>query len=465
MILKMNLTLKQKIILTNISILIPIIAFIYIITFNTLSENLLDNSLKYLLKENTTMGAYIENLLESNKNPNKEEVFKSLSPFIATNLSNRFDTRVQIISNSGQIFYDSDKKQLSLYNLDIDKALEGSEAYIIKKIDGVPYIFLSTPIFYNNINCGVLRLILKNDSYGSILNNTLLIMILVSIISLGIGIILIYNFSKELVTPLLMLKDKTHEIANGNFGETIEIKSGDEVEDLANTFNIMSKNIDVYIKELKSAKIKQKKFFDNISHEFKTPLTAIIGFSEIIPKLSDKEKVIHSSSLIEKEGRRLLSLVEEILTISKGNKENFSIESTYIDIKSLIDECLSILSVNLQKYHIQVIKNYDNLFIYGDYDKTKQVFINILINSIKYSGCEYIKISSKNLNDRIEIYISDDGIGFDINNMSNINNIKGNGFGLNICKEILSTQNGSFKIESILDEGTTATLTFFKQRK
>lgn len=460
--LKMKLTLKQKIILTNISILIPIVAFIYIMTFNTLSKNLLNNSLEYLLKENTTMGSYIENLLEANNNPNKEEVFKSLSPFIATNLSNRFDIRVQTISNSGQIFYDSDKNQTSLYNSDVDKALDGYESYIIKKIDGVPYIFLSTPIFYQNNNCGVLRLIFKNTSSANILNNTLIIMILVSIVALSIGIILIYNFSKELVNPLIMLQEKTHKIANGNFGEKIEIHSKDEFEDLANKFNIMSESIDIYINELKDAKLKQKKFFDNISHEFKTPLTAIIGFSEIIPKLDDKEKIIECSSLIEKEGRRLLNLVQEILILSKHNKYNFSIESTYINIKDVIDECLSILSMNLQKYHINIIKNYDNLFIYGDYDKTKQVFINIIINSIKYSGCENIEIISKSFDDRIEVSISDDGIGFEI---SDKNNIKGNGFGINICRDILSTQNGKFKIESKLDEGTVATITFFKQKK
>ena len=66
----MRFTVKQKIILTNIAILVPIITFIYIITFNTLSKNLLDNSLQYLLKESTTMRGYTESLLESNNNPN-----------------------------------------------------------------------------------------------------------------------------------------------------------------------------------------------------------------------------------------------------------------------------------------------------------------------------------------------------------------------------------------------------------
>ena len=460
--LKIKLTLKQKIILTYIAILVPIITFIYIVNFNTLSKNLLDNSLEYLLKESNTMGGYIENLLEANKNPNKEEVFKSISPFIATNLSNRFNIRVQTISNSGQITYDSDKNQISLYNKDIDKAIDGSQSYIIKKVDGVPYIFLSTPVFYNNTNCGVFRLILKNSSSVSILNNTLTIMIIVGIIAIFIGVILILAFSKEIVTPILTLKEKSKKISKGNFGEKVQINSGDEIEDLANTFNLMSENIEKYISELKEAKVKQKKFFDNISHEFKTPLTAIIGFSEIIPQLKDEEKIIKSSSLIEKEGRRLLTLVDEILILAKSNNENFAIYATYINLKDLIDECLNILHIKLYNYHIKVIKKYDNIFIYGDYDKTKQIFINVIDNAIKYSGCENIEIVSKVYGDRIEISISDDGIGFDT---SNIKSTQGNGLGLNICKNILASQNGDFKIQSTLDEGTTITITFFKQKE
>ncbi|MGL4572419.1 MAG: sensor histidine kinase [Clostridium sp.] len=460
---KLHLSLKRKIILTNIAILVPIIAFIYIITFNTLSRNLLDNSLEYLLKETTTMRIYTENLIEGNGNKNKEEVFKSISPFIATNLSNRFNIRVQTISTSGQIYYDSDKNKTSLYNGDIDKALEGTESYIIKKVDGIPCIFLSTPIFYKNTQCGVLRLVLKNSSSVTILNNTLMIMIIVSIVAIGIGIILIHIFSKELVHPLLTLKEQSKRISNGDFGEKVLINSGDEIEDLASTFNIMSENIEIYINELQEAKARQKKFFDNISHEFKTPLTAIIGFSELIPKIDNSNnQIIDCSTLIEKEGRRLLSLVEEILLLSKSNKENFAIEATYINIKSLIDECLNILNIKLHNYHINIIKNYDNIFIYGDYDKTKQVFINIIDNAIKYSGCENIEITATSYNDKVEVSISDDGVGFDI---LNAENTKGNGFGLNICKDILSTQKGSFKVTSTLDSGTIATIIFLKQHK
>lgn len=458
--LKINkLNLKQKIILINIVILIPIIIFIFIITYNTLNKNLLENSVNYLLDKSKTTEVYITNLLATNDNPDKEYVIKDTAPFIATTLSEKFNLRVQLISNSAQVIYDSSNNDLSLFNQDINKALKGENSYIIKKIDDIPYIFLSSPIFYEGKQCGILRLILKNTEICNILNNVSIILSLTGFIALLVAIFLINTFATELVNPLIFLKEKSKNISDGNFNEKLNIKSGDEVEDLANTFNTMSENLENYITELKDAKTHQKVFFDNISHEFKTPLTAIIGFSEIIPKFNDKEKISHCSSIIEKEGKRLLNLVEEILLISKHNKNNFQIESTYINIKDLLDRCLDLLKIRLQKYNIEVKKEYHLFFTYGDYNKTTQVFINILDNAIKYSGCETITITSIKYTNKVDIIIKDDGTGFNIEN----NNNKGNGFGLNICKNIMLNQNGYFKLQSKLDIGTSVTITFFNK--
>ncbi|MDU1856251.1 MAG: ATP-binding protein, partial [Clostridium baratii] len=73
---------------------------------------------------------------------------------------------------------------------------------------------------------------------------------------------------------------------------------------------------------------------------------------------------------------------------------------------------------------------------------------------------ENIEIKAKSLDDKIQISISDDGVGFDL---LNAKSTKGNGLGLNICREIISTQKGSFNIESTLNIGTTVTITFFKE--
>lgn len=461
--MQINLNLKQKIIFTNLLILAPIIIFIFIITYNALSKNLINNSLEYLLDKSKTTESYIINLLSSNEMEDKEDILRDNAPFIASTMSEKYNVRIQILSNSAQIMYDSSSDEISLFGSDINEALEGKSAYIVEKIDNIPTLFLSSPITYKGKNYGALRLILINNEAYEILRNTLTIFIISGLIALLIAIFLINTFSKELVSPLIILKQKSKNISEGKFKEELHITSGDEVEDLANTFNIMSENLDKYINEIKSAKLHQKKFFDNVSHEFKTPLTAIIGFSEIIPKLNDKEKIIQSSNLIEKEGKRLLNLVEEILLLAKSNKNTFEIEYTYIDVKSLIDDCLKILKIKLDNYDIKISRNYDSFFIYGDYNKTKQVFINIIDNAIKYSGCETLKIYAIRFIDKMEVIIEDDGTGFLIK--EDYVSTKGNGLGLKICKDIMESQNYGFKIESVLDLGTKVTLSFYFKSK
>ncbi|MCD3298170.1 sensor histidine kinase, partial [Clostridium botulinum C/D] len=141
--MNIKLNLKRKIILTNIIILAPIIIFIYFITVNTLSKNIINNSVDYLLNENKSAQIYIQNILNLKKVNDVEDALKDIAPFIVTNLSEKFNLRVQMFNTSGQLIYDSAKNQISLYNGDINKALENKKAYVIKKIDGVPYIFLS----------------------------------------------------------------------------------------------------------------------------------------------------------------------------------------------------------------------------------------------------------------------------------------------------------------------------------
>ncbi|EGT5620443.1 HAMP domain-containing histidine kinase, partial [Clostridium perfringens] len=274
-----------------------------------------------------------------------------------------------------------------------------------------------------------------------------------------IGIFLFYTFAKKITLPLIKLTDYSKKISQGNYSERIHIESGDETEVLANTFNEMSENINIYINEIKKSQKNQKEFFDNISHEFRTPLTSIIGYSYVIPELKNEEQLKESSDCIRAEGERLLELVNEILTIAKNEKESFQISNEFINIRKILDECISTLKPRLDKYHI-IIENYCVIhFSYGNYNKTKQVFLNILDNAIKYSGCEVITISSNINKNSFKVIIKDDGIGFDTENPETK---EGHGFGLNICKDIMKKQNGDFLLESKLYEGTTCKIIFYK---
>ena len=340
------------------------------------------------------------------------------------------------------------------------EGVSGKKSYIVKKEEGIPYIFISSPLFFKGEVCGAIRFVYKDIETFDVVRNSFFVVLAVAMMFIILGMFLFNAFAKKITTPLEELTYYSGEISKGNYDKKVNIKSGDEIEVLADTFNEMSENIKIYTNEIKKSYRNQKEFFDDISHEFRTPLTSIIGFSDVIPKLEEKGKIDESSRYIKKEGERLLDLVNEILAIAKNENESFQIKNEFINIKKIIEEVIGLLSNRINNYHIILEDNSIINFVYCDYNKTKQVFLNILDNAIKYSGCEVITISSEKFNDRYEVIIKDDGVGFDTTNPRSENST---GFGLKICKNIMKNQNGDFKIESKTYVGTICRVIFYKQ--
>ncbi|MGL5244884.1 MAG: HAMP domain-containing sensor histidine kinase, partial [Sarcina sp.] len=374
----LKLNIKQKIVITSIFILVPIIFCICIITFKILTTNLLNSSVNSLIVDSKSAQIYIENIINENNDKSITSIIDDYAPYICNELKERFDFRVQFFNSSKNLVYDTNEdKDILRYKEDIDEAANGNKAYIIEKIDGVPSIFISSPIFYKNNTCGIIRFIFKDISNYKIVRQAFYTVLIVALIFVIIGIFLFYTFAKKITIPLIKLTNYSQKISEGNYKERIDIQSGDETELLANAFNEMSENINICMDEIKKSYKNQKEFFDNISHEFRTPLTSIIGYSYVIPKLRDEEQLTESALCIRSEGERLLNLVNEILYISKNEKEAFEIKKEFINIRKILDECISILQPRLNKYHILIKNNCTITFVYGDYNKTKQVFLNI----------------------------------------------------------------------------------------
>lgn len=469
---RINLKIKTKIMLMNMGILVPIIFFIYIITINNLHSNVVKSSVEFLKQESYNTQLYIANYLENDKEMDVERNFINKSPLIATYLSNKLRLRIQMFDKTGAILADSVMNSVSLYDQDINNALRGDKAYIIKKIDGKIYILFSNPIYSNNNTIGCVRYVYTVDNGEKIINNMLYIMGIIALLAVLISLILSNIFSESIAEPIKNLKYASEKLAAGEYENKINIKSGDEIEDLAETFNIMSESIKKYIESIKQEKQKQKDFLDNVTHEFKTPLTAIIGYSDLIPKLKDKEDINESLEYIKKEGERLLKLVEELLYLSKLGKTEFIINRTSCNIKQVIEEALALVQLRIEKYDIEIVRELIDVDLLIDKDKTKQVILNILDNAIKYSECTRIIVRIERQNTNTIVSIIDNGIGIDKQHIDNLfqpiyifNKIKstdknGNGLGLSICQEIMKKQEGSIEILSDNKKGTEVKLIF-----
>ncbi|HBJ1646619.1 sensor histidine kinase [Clostridium botulinum] len=465
----MNWGIKGKIVIMNIFILIIAILSIYVVTIYTLYSRVINNSIDMLRKESYTSQSFIMKYLETEDDFHVENVLNEMSPFIATYLSNNCKFRVQIYNNSSLIG-DSDNYPNISKDDDVVTALKGNKSYIIRRIEESSYILFSSPIYYSDGTIGCIRYVYDLNNENTIITNTILSMVLFAIVAIIFSSIMSNSFSNRIVRPIVSLKNIARKVSFGDFSKKISINSKDEIEDLSNSFNIMSNNIEIMIENLKDEKETQKRFLDNVTHEFKTPLAAILGYSDLLLRVKEKKDIEQCVKYIVQSSNRLLKLVEQLLDLSRLNKNELEVKNENVDIKSIIETAAMMLNPRMNKFGIKLNMNLISKSVYADKEKTEQVILNLLDNAIKYSECTEIDIYMENNEDYSIIYIVDNGQGIPKEDLKNVfenfytahkalqKKYGGSGLGLAICKEFMEKQSGKIEISSL--NGTTVKLSF-----
>ncbi len=212
-------------------------------------------------------------------------------------------------------------------------------------------------------------------------------------------------------------------------------------------------------------------FLANMSHEIRTPMNAIMGFSEFIsdPELS-QDNFIKYIEIICASSQQLLTIVSDIIDISKIEADQFSIETAIVDINLLMNELLvtykKIGSFSKVKLHLSNDSPDKPIQILTDGNRIKQIFNNLLNNAIKFTREGEIEFGYELKENFIEFYVQDSGIGIAPENQSIIfqrfrqveSNKKqlneGNGLGLSISKALVEKMGGTIRVNSELDEGS-----------
>ncbi|HOJ49632.1 MAG TPA: HAMP domain-containing sensor histidine kinase [Spirochaetota bacterium] len=209
-------------------------------------------------------------------------------------------------------------------------------------------------------------------------------------------------------------------------------------------------------------------FLAGINHEFKTPLNAIIGFSEYLMKTKniDLEKLHNISSIIHKNGEVLLSIIKEIIEVYKIDSGKVSIEKIKFNIKDVIEDTISSLYPLYSKKKHKIIKKLQDVDIESDKQKIYQLLYNIISNAIKYTKEKgKIEIGVEKEENLCKIYVKDNGIGISESDIPNLfipfkrgansySMEEGSGLGLFICSQIIKVLKGDIKVESTLGKGS-----------
>lgn len=225
------------------------------------------------------------------------------------------------------------------------------------------------------------------------------------------------------------------------------------------------------ITDLKKLEKMRSQFVANVSHELKTPLTSIKGFSETLKYVEDEETRIKFLDIINEESERLTRLINDILTLSTIEQTK-SQKIEFLDIISETEKIYHMLSPKAESKNINLsLVTSGSLHTYGDKDNYKQMIINLIDNAIKYTkeGGE-VKILLDKVEDKIRIVVQDTGIGIPRKHLDRIYErfyrvdksrdrvMGGTGLGLAIVKHIVLSFNGTIDLESEPGKGSKFTI-------
>ncbi|PLR77777.1 PAS domain-containing sensor histidine kinase [Bacillus sp. V3-13] len=234
------------------------------------------------------------------------------------------------------------------------------------------------------------------------------------------------------------------------------------------------------ITELKKLEIMRKDFVANVSHELKTPITSIKGFSETLldGAMNDRDTLEAFLNIILKESDRLQSLIQDLLDLSKTEKEGFVLNVQPLDLISTLDEVFAILEGKAKEKNIALNLEVpeEELEIEGDQYRLKQVFINVINNSITYTPeGGNVTVSVKDAEETVTVQIKDTGIGIKKEEIPRIferfyrvdkarsRNSGGTGLGLAIVKHLIEAHKGSIFVRSDVGKGTEFTIELLKR--
>jgi signal transduction histidine kinase len=234
--------------------------------------------------------------------------------------------------------------------------------------------------------------------------------------------------------------------------------------------------LEIANRDLKAASQHKSEFLANMSHELRTPLNAIIGFSEVLSErmfgdLNEKQdeylKDIHAS------GQHLLSLINDILDLSKIEAGRMELEQTDFDLPTAIDNALTLVRERAARRGVALHTTVDERLgqVQADERKIRQVLLNLLSNAIKFTPAGgRIEVVAKLMNGSIEVSVSDTGVGIAPEDQEAVfeefrqvgtadKKVEGTGLGLALSRKFIELHGGKIWVKSQVGEGSTFTFT------
>jgi len=369
--------------------------------------------------------------------------------------------RITLIHSDGTVYFDNTVDVTFLENHSIRAEVLGAKENGFSEISRYSFTTTQKTLYYAELlsNGDILRISCEQHSIWNLIlgmSQFLLIMLVIAVAISGISASFI---SKKIVDPLNKI----------DFENPEKTDVYDELKPF--TKRIAEENFE----KLQREQLRQQ-FTANVSHELKTPLTSISGFAEILKNGGTDENTVKDfSSSIYDESQRMITLVNDIIKLSKLDEKSLCLEKEEINLKVMCSEIIKVLESAAKAKNIEITLEGENGIIMGVYPVIYEMLYNLIDNAIKYNifgGKIDISIKNQKNPSKVIFAIKDTGIGIPQNEKERIferfyrvdksrsKENGGTGLGLSIVKHAAKYHDAQILVESELNQGSKFTVIF-----
>lgn len=423
---------------------------------------------------------YAELIQDAGKNPERLEVYNDI-------LRNQ-QVEYGIFDAQGEMIYPSSQENIhvSIGEEELNRLAEGKSLLLRSQTVDLRGNDIETAIIYTpiinayGIYEGFIGIGRPVSHLGGQMNELKQNITRAFIISTVSAIILSVLFSYFLVKRVNRLSKASRRVAEGDYDIYIDHSNRDEIDRLSSDFNKMVKALNEWRKEVVHLEERRKTFMQDVAHEMRTPLTTINGLLEGLEYgVFDKEQEMRSIKLMRKETTRLIRLVNENLDYENIQSNRIVLRKNEFPVIEAIEEVREQLTNIAEESNNEIVLDDDigDIMIYADYDRFKQIIVNLLKNALQFTSEGVVHIGAEQNKEFTILTVSDNGLGMTDDEIENIwdryykadpsrKNTKygESGLGLPIVKQIVELHDGTINVSSKIGEGTVFTIKFPRTR-
>jgi signal transduction histidine kinase len=441
---------------------------------------------RYLERQTETANIYFTQtiLAESNKIP---QIFFNTKGI-------EFAKRLELLTGQSVVLYDRGGEVVSKkptkegsesINQILEYALEGKTAYLVEKDE----LYYLTPLSVENEQVGVIQFYYSLTEDNDFYNRIKRMLISIGAVIFCLSFIMAYFYFGSFANGIIKLEHMIDRVREGHYDIKV-LRRRDEIGRLSVGIQVMSSQIMTTMQEMVEEQEKltlavnklslldqqQKQFIGNVTHEFKTPLTSIKAYIDLLEMYPDDDQLLETAKItIKSETERLYEMVDKVLQLSALEKYDFEYHPEKINTKQVIQSVLQSLSGKLNKFGIELETELTEAYINADKDSLMVILINLLDNAIKYNKVNGRVIVKNYIQDNhVLIEITDTGIGipkeaadrifepFYTIDKNRSRQSGGAGLGLSLVKKYTQKQGGTVALVHSDGNGTTFRLSFPK---